>query len=138
VTYCSNSDMLTPERGKKCKAMLSVGHDEYWDIRQYEASVKMRDAGVNLLFLSGNSVCWVTPFTPSTCGRPKRIILAAVLRRRWTSTRSNRGKGSRPVSPMRGPDEGYLMGARNVARSTAAATGSARKPEHWIFAKAPA
>ena len=35
VTYCSNSDMLTPDRGLKCKAFLSVGHDEYWDIRQY-------------------------------------------------------------------------------------------------------
>ena len=35
VTYCSNSDMITPERGLKCKAFLSVGHDEYWDIRQY-------------------------------------------------------------------------------------------------------
>ena len=55
VSYCSNSDMLTPDRGLKCKAFLSVGHDEYWDIRQYESVVKMRDAGVNLLFFSGNS-----------------------------------------------------------------------------------
>ena len=35
VTYCSNSDMITPDRGLKCKAFISVGHDEYWDIRQY-------------------------------------------------------------------------------------------------------
>ena len=62
VTYCCNSDMMTPDRGLKCKAFLSVGHDEYWDIRQYESVVKMRDAGVNLMFLSGNSVCWVSPF----------------------------------------------------------------------------
>src|SRR4051794_4479725 len=61
VTYCSNSDMLTPERGLKCKAFLSVAHDEYWDIRAYQSVVKLRDAGVNLLFLSGNAVCWVTP-----------------------------------------------------------------------------
>ena len=27
VSYCSNSDMLVPDRGLKCKAMLSVGHD---------------------------------------------------------------------------------------------------------------
>ena len=27
VTYCSNSDLLTPDRGLKCKAFLSVGHD---------------------------------------------------------------------------------------------------------------
>ena len=27
---CSNSDMLTPERGHACKAFLSVGHDRYY------------------------------------------------------------------------------------------------------------
>ena len=35
VTYCSNSDMLTPDRGLHCKAFISVGHDEYWEIRQF-------------------------------------------------------------------------------------------------------
>ncbi len=73
VSYCSNSDLLTAERGKKCKAFLSVGHDEYWDIRQYQSVVAMRDAGVNLLFLSGNSVCWVSPLKPSSDGRPNRV-----------------------------------------------------------------
>ena len=32
VSYCSNSDMLSPDRRLKCKALLSVGHDEYWDV----------------------------------------------------------------------------------------------------------
>ena len=45
VSYCANSDMLTPQRGLKCKAFLSVGHDEYWDIRQFRSVEKMRDAG---------------------------------------------------------------------------------------------
>jgi hypothetical protein len=31
------------------------------DIRQFNSVSKMRDEGVDLLFLSGNSVCWVTP-----------------------------------------------------------------------------
>ena len=57
--------MLTPDRGLKCKAFISNGHDEYWDIRQYNSVVKMRDEGVNLLFLSGNSVCWVSPYRDS-------------------------------------------------------------------------
>ena len=35
VTYCCNSDMITADRGLKCKVFLSVGHDEYWDIRQF-------------------------------------------------------------------------------------------------------
>src|SRR5262245_13197219 len=74
VTYCSNADMVTPQRGLKCKAFLSVAHDEYWDIRAYRSVVKLRDAGVNLLFLSGNAVCWVSPLKPSTAGRPRRIL----------------------------------------------------------------
>jgi len=74
VSYCSNSDMIAADRGSKCKAFLSVGHDEYWDIREYHNVVKMRDAGVNLLFLSGNAVCWVSPFKPSSDGRPNRVI----------------------------------------------------------------
>ena len=75
VTYCSNSDMLTPDRGLKCKASISVGHDEYWDIRQYpQRGRSCATPGVNLLFLSGNAVCWVTPFRASSDGRPNRII----------------------------------------------------------------
>ncbi len=42
VSYCSNSDMLSPDRGLKCKAFLSVGHDEYWDLRQYRSVIAMR------------------------------------------------------------------------------------------------
>ncbi len=76
VTYCSNSDMLTPDHGLKCKAFISVGHDEYWDIRQFRSVEKMRDSGVNLLFLSGNSVCWVTPYRDSHDGRSNRIIFS--------------------------------------------------------------
>jgi len=73
VTYCSNSDMLTPDRGLRCKAFISVGHDEYWDIRQFRSVEKMRDEGVNLMFLSGNAVCWVTPMRAgSTSGRVSR------------------------------------------------------------------
>ena len=43
VTYCSNSDMLAPDRALKCKAFLSNGHDEYWDIRQFRSVERMRD-----------------------------------------------------------------------------------------------
>jgi len=74
VSYCCNSDMLTPDRGLKCKTFISVGHDEYWDIRQFRSVSKMRDEGVSLMFLSGNSVCWVTPLRAGFDGRPNRIM----------------------------------------------------------------
>lgn len=133
VSYCSNSDLLTPERGLQCKAFLSVGHDEYWDIRQYESVVAMRDAGVNLLFLSGNSVCWVTPLQPSSSGQPGRIMFRGGPYGgdyRWATEREN----NFGPFPHRGPDEGYLMGARNLRPVNGGGDWICTQPDHWVFA----
>ncbi len=133
VSYCSNSDMLTPERGLKCKAFLSVGHDEYWDIREYESVVKMRDAGVDILFFSGNSVCWVTPFRASSDGRPNRIIFRGGPYGGQYKYAVDRERDHGPF-PHRGPDEGYLMGARNVEPVNGGGDWTVTKPNHWMFA----
>ena len=133
VTYCSNSDLLTPDRGLKCKAFLSVGHDEYWDIRQYESVVKLRDSGVNLLFFSGNSVCWVTPLREGHDGRPNRIMFRGGPyggNYQWAELRE---KLNGPF-PHRGPDEGYLIGSRNVEPVNGGGDWICTNPGHWIFA----
>jgi hypothetical protein len=132
VSYCSNSDMVAPDRGLKCKAFLSVGHDEYWDIRQFRSVERMRDEGVSLLFLSGNAVCWVTPLRPSTDGRAARIM-----------SRGGPYGGDGPYArrrqqehgpfPEHGPDEGTLMGARNVEPVNGGGDWVVREPGHWIF-----
>jgi hypothetical protein len=132
VTYCSNSDMLTPDHGLKCKSFLSVGHDEYWDIRQYESVVKMRDAGVNLLFFSGNSVCWVSPYRESHDGRPNRIMFRGGPYGGKYHLAEEREKEHGPF-PHRGPDEGYLIGARNVDPVNGGGDWTCVKPDHWIF-----
>lgn len=133
VTYCSNSDMLTPDRGLECKAFISVGHDEYWDIRQFRNVVRMRDAGVNLLFLSGNAICWVTPFRPSRDGRSSRIIFRGGPYGGGNAYARGREKEHGPF-PEHGPDEGLLMGARNVEPVNGGGDWMILKPEHWIFA----
>jgi hypothetical protein len=132
VAYCSNSDMLTPDRGLKCKSFLSVGHDEYWDIRQFNSVVKMRDEGVNLLFLSGNAVCWVTPFRDSADGRPNRIIFRGGPYGGENYYATGRQRDHGPF-PEHGPDEGLLMGARNVEPVNGGGDWIIEKPEHWIF-----
>src|SRR5579872_1838708 len=113
VTYVSNSDMLAPERGLQCKCFISVGHDEYWDRRQYDSVVKMRDAGVSLLFLSGNAVCWVTPLRAGANGQPARIMFRGGPYGGYQKYAVERERDNGPF-PERGPDEGYLIGARNV------------------------
>jgi hypothetical protein len=132
VSYCSNCDMLTPDRGLKCKAFLSVGHDEYWDIRQFRSVERMRDAGVNLLFLSGNAICWVTPFRESSDGRANRIMFRGGPYGAKTETGRRRNAEHGPF-PEQGPDEGFLLGARNVEPVNGGGDWIVAKPEHWIF-----
>jgi hypothetical protein len=132
VTYCSNSDLMTPDRGLKCKAFLSVGHDEYWDIRQYHSVTAMRDAGVNVLFFSGNSVCWVTPMRAGFDGRENRIMFRGGPYGgdyKWAVKR----EAECGPFPERGPDEGYLMGVRNIDPVNGGGDWICEKPEHWIF-----
>ncbi len=132
VTYCSNADMITPDHGLKCKSFISIGHDEYWDIRQYESVEKMRDAGVNLLFLSGNSVCWVTPFSPNADGAPNRRIFRGGPYGGDYKYAVDREKNHGPY-PHRGPDEGYLMGVRNISPVNGGGDWICAEPEHWVF-----
>jgi hypothetical protein len=135
VTYVSNSDMVSPERGLKCKCFLSVAHDEYWDRRQYDSVVKLRDAGVSLLFLSGNAVCWVSPFRASSDGRPNRILFRGGPYGGDYKLAVDRAQKHGPF-PERGPDEGYLIGARNVDPVNGGGDWVCVKPDHWMFAGA--
>ena len=47
------------------KAFISVGHDEYWSGAQRANVEAARDAGVNLLFCSGNEIYWKTRWETS-------------------------------------------------------------------------
>lgn len=132
VTYCTNTDMMAPDRGLKCKSFISVGHDEYWEIRQHDSVQKMRDEGVNLLFLSGNTLCWVTPFKPASDGRPNRIMFRGGPYGADNDYAVGRERDHGPF-PERGPDEGLLMGARNVEPVNGGGDWIIRKPDHWIF-----
>lgn len=132
VTYCSNSDLISPERGLKCKAFLSVGHDEYWDIRQFRSVEKMRDHGVSLLFFSGNSICWVAPFSPSSAGQAKRRIFRGGPYGANNDYAETREREYGPF-PYRGPDEGLLMGCRNVKPVNGGGDWVISNADHWMF-----
>jgi hypothetical protein len=133
VTYCSNSDMVSSDHGLKCKAFISVGHDEYWDIRQFRSVRAMRDAGVNLLFLSGNTICWVTPLRAGHDDRPNRIMFRGGPYGGGNAYANQREKEHGPF-PEHGPDEGFLMGARNIEPVNGGGDWVVQEPGHWIFA----
>ncbi len=67
VSYISgvDTDRLGAAYLQKYKAFISVGHDEYWSGDQRANVEAARDAGVNLMFWSGNEVYWRTRWEQS-------------------------------------------------------------------------
>lgn len=134
VSYCSNVDLLDPSVPQRAKAFISVGHDEYWDLRQYESLVAARDAGVNLLFLSANTAYMVSPFTPSGDGRANRIITRQASFGPMSEEETRAYGHIIGPFPSAGPDEGLLIGARTTVPFNGGGDWICTQPEHWIFA----
>ena len=133
VSYLSNVDTHTDGPGlQRAKGFISVGHDEYWTREMYAHVSGARDAGVNLAFLSGNSVWGVVPLLPSTNGQPHRTIrredkfLGEEL-----SKMLNKRRGTKPKYPA-GPDGALLMGGRTAGIGGGAWT--CVQPDHWLYA----
>lgn len=60
-----DTDRLGASYLENYKAFISVGHDEYWSGGQRANVEAARDAGVNLLFWSGNECYWKTRWDTS-------------------------------------------------------------------------
>lgn len=115
VTYCSNLDIHDdPALLETCRVFISVGHDEYWTRDMYDNVAAARDAGVSLLFLSGNALCHeIIPY-----GADHQRV----------------GPGAPFRSFARGryfTDEHELMGASTFGPGYGDWTVT--KPEHWLF-----
>jgi hypothetical protein len=131
VTYCANEDVhRSLDTITRCKAFLSVGHDEYWTRSQYDHCLEAVKRGVNFGFFSGNTCCFVTPYSPSSSGTPNRII-----------ERMGRYGGIRPAEekwmadlPLEAPNESTLIGAQTVTPFNGSGDWICARPEHWIFA----
>jgi hypothetical protein len=134
VTYCSNSDCLDAAQLTRCKAFLSVGHDEYWDLRQYDAVKAAIDGGVNVLWLCGNSVFVVSPFSASSDGRDKRVIERVGHYAGLTDHEVERARNVFSAEYHRaGPDESLIIGARTVIPFNGGGDWTCSRPDHWIF-----
>lgn len=135
VTYGSNSDSLESDFITRCRAFISVGHDEYWDLRQYRAVETAINSPTSILWLSGNSVFMVSPFTPSAGGTPQRIITRAgsygPLREDEVESYSSLFADLVEA----GPDERRIIGARSVVPFNGGGDWTCSKPGHWVFAE---
>lgn len=110
VSYISNLDVHTnPRELWRAKGFLSVGHDEYWTRQMFDNVSKARDAGVNIMFLSGNTISGEVYLKPDSNGKPNRIM-----------GRIQRFK-----------DEETLMGGKSYG--VGIGNWVCVAPEHWLF-----
>jgi len=130
VTYCSNIDVhLDSKCLTRAKAFLSVGHDEYWSRQQFDNVMAAVKAGVHVAFLSGNTCCFVAPYSESKTKVANRVL-----------TRAGRYGGIRPKEekfmadlPVEAPNEATLIGAQTVTPFNGSGDWIVTRPDHWMF-----
>ena len=132
VSYISNLDTHLDGSGlQRAKGFISVGHDEYWTREMYDNVSAARDAGVNLAFLSGNSVWGVVPLLPSAEGQPHRIMRhEGVFLGEELSKMFYKRRGFEFKYPA-GPDGALLMGGRTGG--VGGGDWTCAKPDHWLY-----
>ena len=133
VTYGSNLDTCQSEFVERCGVFVSVGHDEYWDRRQYDAVEKALKNGTSLAWLCGNSVFIDSPFSASSRGVDGRIITRTgcfgEMRREEQESYASLFAGLKQTAP----DERRIMGVRSVVPFNGGGDWTCRKPDHWLF-----
>ena len=133
VTYCSNVDNLEPANLSRCKAMISVGHDEYWDVRQYENVKKAIADGLSVLWLSANDVYMVTPFTSNARGDLNRRLTRQTCYGEFRE--EEKEAYAKVLGPFEnpGPDERDIIGARTIVPFNGGGDWTCALPDHWLF-----
>ncbi len=152
VSYTSDIDVSTAATTlTNHKAFLSVGHDEYWTLPERNAVTAARDAGVNLMFLSGNEAYWHTRLEPSIDGTstPNRTIVC--YKDSWESTKLDPSAEGTPTwrDPAYGtpngsnPENGltgtlYMSNNTDLAITVSAKEGKSRLWRGTSLASLPA
>jgi methionine-rich copper-binding protein CopC len=136
VSYISGLDIAMGQGHlTNHKVYMSVGHDEYWSQPQRDAVTQARDAGVNLMFLSGNEVFWKTRWEPSIDGSntPFRTMVCYKDTKNdvqidpvspTPSWRDPRFAGSQPENSLTGTE--YMMQGTSVPLQVTADQGQQR------------
>lgn len=75
LSYATNLDTHRfPDRLAAHRAVLSIGHDEYWTDTMYGAAENARDQGTHLAFFGANDVYWQVRLEPDN-ERPDRLLV---------------------------------------------------------------
>jgi hypothetical protein len=90
--------------------------------------------GVNVLWLSGNSVFSVSNFSNSSSGAPNRVITREGHFAGMTDEEvQSQARLFASEHRRAGPDESLLIGARTVIPFNGGGDWTCTKPDHWLF-----
>jgi hypothetical protein len=123
------------------KAMLSVGHDEYWSWEMRDAVETFGNSGGNVAFFSGNNACWQVRFDPDVTrmtsykfmGPFNDPVVGTPDERRMTGLWSD-PVIDRPENHLTGVTftrGGYVRFGYGVPRGSGGYT--VWRPNHWVF-----
>ncbi|HTU27403.1 MAG TPA: N,N-dimethylformamidase beta subunit family domain-containing protein [Pirellulales bacterium] len=127
VTYISNQDTHRDPAGlRRAKGLLSVGHDEYWTIEMFDNVRAAVAEGLNVAFLSGNTMYGRVVFDDAARAFERVGVFAP-----WGETRALPGMKELKWGHPYGNE---LMGAHSTGDITGGADWICRLPEHWLFA----
>jgi hypothetical protein len=75
LAYITDNDLhAQPGLLAGARALVVLGHDEYWSTAMRRAATGARDAGVNIAFLGANEVNRHIRFAPTGLGRDRLVI----------------------------------------------------------------
>ncbi len=132
VSYISNLDTHErPERLLKARALLSIGHDEYWSLAMYDHVKRAIDAGVYAAFLCGNSVDGVLDIRAGSSGAASRTIERIG---KFGGPNSERERSFQTPWKEHGPSAAALMGAQTTSPANGSADWTCTSAKHWLFA----
>jgi len=142
VDYAVSSDLqFMPELLSRYRAMLSVGHDEYWTWEMRDAVEDFIDRGGHVAFLTGNTAYWQvrlekggTQLVAYKVAVDQDPVMGTADERRNTGLWSNR-RTQRTENKMTGLS--FTRGG--YSRIAGATPGSAGgytiyRPDHWALA----
>jgi hypothetical protein len=134
VSYLTSLDVhRAPELLTRHRAMVSLGHDEYWSKPMRDGAEQARDAGVNLLFLGANAAYRQIRLESSPLGELRhQVCYKSAGEDPITRLYPTLATGNWRDAPVNRP-EAQLLGEQYECNPVAADLVVAR-PDSWVFA----
>ena len=134
ITYATDIDAhANGAMLRSHKAVLSVGHNQYWSKEMYDAAEAARDAGTGIAFLGAAPLESQVRFEASSSGAPNRVMVSYKtasldpVQGPTTTTRFRWAPVNRPEQPMVGVQFDSIIRGDTIGYV-------AINTSHWIYA----